>query len=215
MLIWFLSLFPGTLAESTNATSEETTESPESDEVEVVSLVKKDKRQAQRGYTDVPLDRGPFDELTASSPAPIAFENDLPTFVDSLSDIADSTPADYNSNKFSGFRPTGSKTGAPKYVEVERSQTTSPLTSHSPSPATQNAFIVTTNNNLGSLTNISRPLSFFNQGQIPLALNNGVPFGPVSSGSGFSGPGITPTGRLSDSLALPDNTAAAALSKLK
>lgn len=187
-----------------------------------MSLVKKDKRQAQRGYTDVPLDQGPFDELIASSPSPIAFENDLPTFVDSLSDIADATPPDYNTNKFSGFVPrSGSSNngnGIPKNGPSERPQqySSSPPQFSTPGPSaapSSQQTVVIASNSLGQLSNVSRPQSFFNQNQISLALNNGVSFGPVSSGAGLSGPGITPTGRLTDSLALPDNTAASALSK--
>lgn len=208
---------------TSNATDSEAAES-ESDDVEVVSLVKKDKRQAQRGYTDVPLDQNPFDELTASSPSPIAFENDLPTFVDSLSDIADATPPDYNTNKFSGFVPRSSSNnnnnnGNPKNEPSERPQqyTSSPPQFSTPgpsaAPSSQQQTVVIASNNLGQLSNVSRPQSFFNQNQVSLASNNGVSFGPVSSGQGLSGPGITPTGRLTDSLALPDNTAASALSK--
>lgn len=213
---------PGTLGEPTqNATETDTSES-DTDDVEVVSLVKKDKRQAQRGYTDVPLDQGPFDELIASSPSPIAFENDLPTFVDSLSDIADATPPDYNSNKFQGYIPTNNgkpKNEPSKDIQVETARPQQFFAQSSPStpgpstaPSSQQTVVIASNS-LGPISNISKSLSFFNQNPIPLALNNGVSFGPVSSGIGLSGPGITPTGRLSDSLALPDNTAAAALSK--
>lgn len=186
----------------------------ESDEVEVVSLVKKDKRQAQRGYTDVPLDQGPFDELTASSPSPIAFENDLPTFVDSLSDIADATPADYN-NKFSDrYGPTSSEQRASQnqgfpenidrssFITIQSSPST-PVSSSSPVPSVFS-------NTLGPITNLSRPTGFISQKQISVALNNGVPFGPVSNVAGLADRGLTPSGTLTDSLALPDNTAAAA-----
>ncbi|CAL8074832.1 unnamed protein product [Orchesella dallaii] len=217
--IWILVgifLVQGVLGELSNATEPDVAES-ESD-VEVVSLVKKDKRQAQRGYTDVPLDQGPFDELIASSPSPIAFENDLPTFVDTLGELADATPSNYNTNKFLNYESSSDneKGNTKGETPSERDQTkdssnnpSGPGPSASPS---SHQSVVIASNNLGPLINVSRPPSFFNQKQIAEALNNGVPFGPVITGtSGLSGPGITPTGPLTDSIALPDSTAAQAI----
>lgn len=74
---------------------------------------KKDKRQAQRGYTDVPLDEG-FD-LNSSPPPPAAFESDRPPYAESLNDL----PGNYLGN----FQKAGStdSTSLPNIRDIDRS----------------------------------------------------------------------------------------------
>jgi len=97
------------LEKAENATTA-SDESSSSDDLENLSsglnstseASKKDKRQAQRGYTDIPLDEGPFQDLANSSPSSSLanFESDLPPLAESLNnDLPSTYPAALNINR--------------------------------------------------------------------------------------------------------------------
>lgn len=63
---------------------------------ETLEASKKDKRQAQRGYTDIPLDERSFDEVANSSPPPfVEFESDRPPPALTNNDISSSSSSGY------------------------------------------------------------------------------------------------------------------------